>query len=276
MASTEVIGDYVSMIQKMDPEVFGNQRALLIYFLTILETKKDFEISLDDICVEMRSLGFNKPKWNLKRLLVDKKEGRDFIIKRTQGATKPTDEVLMTRDCFKAFCIRMPNMIGHIIEKYFFLAEDRYREHAFDHIIRRRTQENPIITKNKNSEKNIHNRKKYQIGPSFYATQITNHMGNIIGFKEGSTRNENRREPEIEHLYSPFETKTAFHYLTDNDRYALEMCVNNATPSQERSKIDHEMVTSPLSEIEYRTKKCDKFLTQMRKEAEERYYSRHH
>ena len=56
-------------------------------------------------------------------------------------------------------------------------------------------------------------RRKYPAGPSVYTTKVSDSKGTFIGFKDGSTRDENRRAPEIEHLYSPFQTETVAHHL---------------------------------------------------------------
>jgi hypothetical protein len=204
--------------------------------LGILETKKDFEICLNDVAKGMQKIGFKVQKAHLERHLLDKKLGVDYIKMSGYSKTSPCILTLVTRDCFKSICIRTPQGgLKHIIEKYFFIAEERYRENSLYQITDRRQKEHPHITTRKMQFPVL--QKRYPVGDCTYTIDILDETGKHLGWKEGKTKNVNRRSPEIAHLYEPFLTRLVKQHLTQNDPIAVEQCVLAATPNEERSPL---------------------------------------
>lgn len=256
--------DYVTMIQKMDPNIYGNQRDLLIHFITMLERRDDFQISLDEITYVLRKCGYpEKRKSNLKRHLLDQVEDEDFKIQQFPVRGGYKEEILLSRDCFKNLCCKMKTHASSILKKYFFLAEERYREYAMRKIAERRKIEDPRITAKK-MKFNPSTSKTYPRGGVVYNTRLLSVDGKDLGSKMGCTRDYQRREPEIEHLYSSFQTVPITQYYTDNNPLALEQCVLNCTPPHERSNLDEEVITTPPEIWKQKTKECDDFLTRQK------------
>lgn len=82
------LADYVHMIEQMQPELklSENWKCLLLSFLTLLQTKKDFEIMVEDVKHLLGCYGIKRAEGNLARILLPLKEGIDYKIASIAGA----------------------------------------------------------------------------------------------------------------------------------------------------------------------------------------------
>src|SRR5690242_19673372 len=91
--SEDEIEDYAAMVAKMDPDLAGPNQALLVDFVTLIATKQDFELRLEDVTLLLQKHGIKKKEENIGRLLLGKRQGLDYKVtceKRgpRQGRTK--------------------------------------------------------------------------------------------------------------------------------------------------------------------------------------------
>lgn len=266
MTSNIVLGEYVAMIDQMDPDLKDNDKKLLYEFLRLITTRNDYELTVEDLVNLFSTFGYHKKENNVAKKLIGAREGKDYkLVHEVRGKRggKKKNHIFLSRDYFKQLAISFPrNPVSRRLSKYFLLVEGRYREIMTEKIEKRLVTEDPYVTKMKQVSEYMQNmRDKFPLVPISYILEFFGADGVSLGKRKfGVSKGFPLRLPELVYTY-PYTVHVVAVHETSNDMLALEKCVLNAVPQEERTFLDQEVVTSSAEKLKAIRDDCEKDLT---------------
>lgn len=225
---SDILKDYVCMIIKMNAGELQYDEAfeLLFAFLMLMTTRRDFEIKLSEVAELLTKYnnGKNVLEKNLKRHLLHKINGKDYVVKPRERQKKrgggSKDDVWLTLKCFCDIIHKYESYATKIIQHYYFTVESAYRENMIETIRSRLSQEDRHLTTEKQQKAKTTKQREYKEGESVYGTGLWN-GSQRIGMRIGMTNDMDRRLSEHDHKY-PYRLKEKVQQISGKDRSAVE------------------------------------------------------
>jgi hypothetical protein len=279
MPSVQILEEYVDMIGMMDSRlrVQGKVKNLLMAILDMVTECKDFERSIDDIVALFKRFGLHKQKAHLNRQLLFLVPDVDFRIvplkRRYEGKGGSAGRrIFLSCDGLKRILLHTRTPVQRILERYFFLVEQEFRQDAFQMIEKRLLSEDPLITSKK---RNFLRSEIFPIGFCVYLIGLYDQDGNLVHLKEGWCHDLNTRFPRLQKQYYAFEVRVLYQKLTGkNNSLAVEQCSLSSTPEELRSPFDQEVIDTDIGEAIASINDSSELLAEMAQRRHARYLAK--